>query len=1260
MIFSFYAYPQTELHTPYPIIFVHGLVGDNSTWSEPGNYNDIIDYLEGAGLTNGGVIHITLDNFIDNLSISNTEETDVHLFTTDPPPGDFYIINFNVHSSGEIPAGAIGHVLLNSPIFSTDTIIPVTSTVPFVVNDIISIQNERMQITGINEFSIEVERGILETEAVFHFLPDVIYNLSNESNQASIYKQGYGLKMAIDAILDVTDADKVILIGHSMGGLAARQYIRMYSSLNNVAKIVTIGTPHGGANDSWVPGWLLSFEGIDDNSDAVRDLNFNPGVYLFGGSEYEIPDNFYSRDVDADSIVEDYISGLNYYFPEEISRTWIVSSFMGLPNDGIVTTNSQYLTVPEDTIMTNRHHLSILGNPGEAKDYYTLLRGMDEPSDTCFAYEIEDTSITKGFITYQRFNNSLDVDLFKINMSERCKLSISLLANGLTGIYEFELLDNDLFILKNSMNIYDTIFDTVNAGTYYIRLKGNATNLSYQYPYTLTTSSLVIPPNALSATPENLLEFYDVVVNEYRDESVTLTNNSQDTISVTNLEITGSNSDQYLITTPVSFNVPPSSDTEVTVRLSPTISGVKTATLVITNTSLDETLICLPLHGIGVDSATMTLIINPDSVYNFGNVIISHNRTKIFKFKNTGSDTLTVTGLSISGMNADDYTIIEQPDIPFNLVTGETQQVTIQFSPTSIGVKVANFVFINNSDNFSPADSITLYGNGKNSVYTGIYNSITKYESWFDDNYSTKTIGSVPYYPFYSYSLNTSMETPNLSVGLHRFNIRFQDEEGNWSSVISQLFYKQPIPPAEGIFITAYEYWFDESYDLKVIGATDSLDYNHLITQIPTDELEIGLHSFNMRYKDNTEQWSSVISQLFYKQPLQLEGGSTLIAFEYWFDDNYVSRTVEETDSVETHHLITGLPTNNINQGLHGFHVRYKDSKGVWSSVISQFFYKAPVTNGVPNLVKAYRYWFDMDDNSMVAVDLPEPVNPLNLVAQLNTCPMDDGEHRVNFQFQDVFNYWSSVLTDTFNIAPVNPVINPDGPASFCVGGSLVLSAGLANAYLWSTGETTPEITVLSPGSYHVTIENTCGDTLTSDIFIVTVDDPTIAGIVTGGTFISLGYPTDTLRLEGTNGSVLNWQKKINDNDYLDIPESSGNIHYIEIPSTSGTWYYRTVVRNGECNIEFSMPTMVYVFNDPISRSWTGAIDDEWNKAGNWSPAGVPSPIDDVEIPGTAPNMPVVRVPGLSCHQLTVHSNAVVTIVPGMTLTVNGVEALDK
>jgi triacylglycerol esterase/lipase EstA (alpha/beta hydrolase family) len=54
------------------------------------------------------------------------------------------------------------------------------------------------------------------------------------------------LAARIDALLGATEAARVVLVAHSMGGLAARAYLRQHGGAK-VARLVTIGSPHRGS-----------------------------------------------------------------------------------------------------------------------------------------------------------------------------------------------------------------------------------------------------------------------------------------------------------------------------------------------------------------------------------------------------------------------------------------------------------------------------------------------------------------------------------------------------------------------------------------------------------------------------------------------------------------------------------------------------------------------------------------------------------------------------------------------------------------------------------------------------------------------------------------------------------------------------------------------------------------------------------------------------------------------------------------------------
>jgi hypothetical protein len=60
-------------------------------------------------------------------------------------------------------------------------------------------------------------------------------------------------------------------------------------------------------------------------------------------------------------------------------------------------------------------------------------------------------------------------------------------------------------------------------------------------------------------------------------------------------------------------------------------------------------------------------------------------------------------------------------------------------------------------------------------------------------------------------------------------------------------------------------------------------------------------------------------------------------------------------------------------------------------------------------------------------------------------------------------------------------------------------------------------------------------------------------------------------------------------------------------------------------------------------RTWTGAVSTDWNVAGNWNPAAVPTNADDVVIPSGPANMPTVTA-SCSAKSLTVNSTATLNL----------------
>ncbi len=97
------------------------------------------------------------------------------------------------------------------------------------------------------------------------------------------------------------------------------------------------------------------------------------------------------------------------------------------------------------------------------------------------------------------------------------------------------------------------------------------------------------------------------------------------------------------------------------------------------------------------------------------------------------------------------------------------------------------------------------------------------------------------------------------------------------------------------------------------------------------------------------------------------------------------------------------------------------------------------------------------------------------------------------------------------------PNITPDGPTSFCTGGSVTLTADAGVSYLWSTSETTQSIVVTTSGNYTVAVTDGSNCTATSLPTTVTVGAFSFSGLIFSET---MGTPTTNTFINAYTG----WQ----------------------------------------------------------------------------------------------------------------------------------------
>jgi hypothetical protein len=212
-------------------------------------------------------------------------------------------------------------------------------------------------------------------------------------------------------------------------------------------------------------------------------------------------------------------------------------------------------------------------------------------------------------------------------------------------------------------------------------------------------------------------------------------------------------------------------------------------------------------------------------------------------------------------------------------------------------------------------------------------NKLTEYEYWFDNDYSAKITSQIT--PTTTYQWQTTIPCEQLSVGIHTFNTRFKDQTGKFTTTVSRWFQKLPETNPENKIVLC-EYWTDNNYLQRVsLNIAPSSKYA-LKTAIDFDALPEGLHIFNTRFKDSMGKWSTTVSQYF--QKLNPIVPNKLIAYEYWFNDSYDKKYSGTINGEQSFIILDEIDTQTAMSTSNAIHFRFKDNKGLWSSVLTSEF----------------------------------------------------------------------------------------------------------------------------------------------------------------------------------------------------------------------------------------------------------------------------------------------------------------------------------
>jgi hypothetical protein len=224
--------------------------------------------------------------------------------------------------------------------------------------------------------------------------------------------------------------------------------------------------------------------------------------------------------------------------------------------------------------------------------------------------------------------------------------------------------------------------------------------------------------------------------------------------------------------------------------------------------------------------------------------------------------------------------------------------------------------------------------------------------------------------------------------------------------VLNQLFFRLPAASGVDNKVTAYEYWIDNGYAGRTYQSVTPSDNYSFISAIDYNSLSTGAHILNLRFRQTDGKWSTTLSQIFFKPPPLPTTDNSIISYEYWIDNNFASRMSQAVTPSSNFSFISGIDYNSLSYGVHTFNIRFLQTDGKWSCLLSQLFSKPPPTPVGPGTITRYEYWFNDGFAGRSAVTTPgQRTYTTNASYSIDT--MSRFINVFHGRYQDNHGYWT-------------------------------------------------------------------------------------------------------------------------------------------------------------------------------------------------------------------------------------------------------------
>jgi photosystem II stability/assembly factor-like uncharacterized protein len=295
--------------------------------------------------------------------------------------------------------------------------------------------------------------------------------------------------------------------------------------------------------------------------------------------------------------------------------------------------------------------------------------------------------------------------------------------------------DGNADLVISQATISGTGFTLQNAETPIIVAAGGSRTIAVQFLPTATTdytSTITFTHNAVGGsstvsltgrgvgtpsitTTPNPLAFGDVVLNISTIRNITIQNDGNGDLVISDISISGTGFTLVSVTTPLVVTA--GGRRTVAVQFFPTTTTSYTGTVTLTHNADSPTTVSLT--GTGVSQATLGITITPNPLA-FGDVTINSSSTQNITIQNNGTSDLIISQATISGTG---FTL-QNVTTPITVSAGGSRTIAVRFLPTVNTDYTGNITLTHNASGGSSNVSLTGRGVGTSSGITITPNSL--------------------------------------------------------------------------------------------------------------------------------------------------------------------------------------------------------------------------------------------------------------------------------------------------------------------------------------------------------------------------------------------------------------------------------------------------------------------------------------------------------------------------------------------------------